>query len=105
MKKAINKMMQKVQVSSQNSMQRTFKDLKKLALSTLCLNQEICAVVWDNAIIEADDKQKIRVFIPEWAKTFIPSCKDIYADGTYKKCHQPFTQLFVMSGEGEDGVN
>ena len=53
---------------------------------------------------EADDKQKIQVFMPECAKAYSPLCKVIYADGTYK-CLQPFTQLYVMSEEGEDGVS
>ena len=43
--------------------------------------------------------------MPEWTKAYLPSCKVIYADGTYKKCLQPSTQLYVMSEEGEDGVS
>ena len=35
--------------------------------------------------------------MPEWAKSFIPSCKVIYADGTYKKVINANSQFFKMS--------
>ena len=49
MKKAINKMMQKVQGKQPELNAKNFWDLKKLAFSTLCLKTR--AVVWDNTSI------------------------------------------------------
>ena len=72
-------MIQKVQGKQPQLIAKNFRDLKKLAFITISFYKNTCAVVWDITNTKVDDKQKIQVFMPEWTKAFMPSCKVIYA--------------------------